>query len=148
MDYFKENPKECFSFYRDKFLTQWTDPTLASCQATYNDFGGRAEVIQKIYDGDYNKYYVFICNMFQNVIFIGVFIWSINNFRKMVAPGKKDTFVLTYIGIITVIGGFLFHMLWEANSRYIFPYAMMLIPYAAFGYGNLMEHNILNDYDD
>jgi len=25
---------------------------------------------------------------------------------------------------------------------------MMLIPYAAFGYGNLMEHNILNDYDD
>ncbi len=148
MDYFKENPKECFSFYRDKFLTQWTDPTLASCQATYNDFGGRAEVIQKIYDGDYNKYYVFVCNMFQNVIYIGVFIWSINNFRKMVAPGKKDTFVLTYIGIITVIGGFLFHMLWEANSRYIFPYAMMLIPYAAFGYGNLMEHNILNDYDD
>ena len=59
MDYFKENPKECFAFYRDKFLTQWTDPTLASCQATYTDFGGRAKFIQKIYDGDYNKFYVF-----------------------------------------------------------------------------------------
>ena len=148
MDYFKENPKECFAFYRDKFLTQWTDPTLASCQATYTDFGGRAKFIQKIYDGDYNKFYVFVCNVFQNVIYIGVFIWSLNNFRKMVSKGKKENFVLTYVGIITVIGGFFFHMMWEANSRYIFPYAMMLIPYAAFGYGNLMEHNILNDYDD
>ena len=147
-EYFKENPKEGFTFYRDKFLTQWTDPTYASCQATYVDFGGRAKIIQKIYDGDYNKFYVFFCNMFQNVIYIGVFIWSLNNFRKVVTTGRKECMVFAYIGIITVIGGFLFHMIWEANSRYIFPYAMMLIPYAAFGYGNLTEHNILNDYDD
>ena len=148
IEYFKENPKEAYIFYRDKFLTQWTDPTLASCQATYVDYGGRAKIIQKIYDGDYNKFYVFFCNVFQNVIYIGVFIWSINNFRKVVSKGRKECMVSAYIGIITVLGGFLFHMMWEANSRYIFPYAMILIPYAAFGYGNLMEHNILNDYDD
>lgn len=147
-EYFKENPKECFVFYRDKFLTQWTDPTLASCEATYTDYGGRAKIIQRIYDGDFNKFYVFFCNVLQNVIYIGVFIWSLNNFRKLLTSGQKECFVMTYIGIITVIGGFIFHMMWEANSRYIFPYAMMLIPYAAFGYGNLMEHNILNDYDD
>ena len=146
--YFKENPKECYTFYRDKFLTQWADPTLASCQATYVDYGGRAKIIQKIYDGDFNKFYVFFCNVFQNVIYIGVFIWSLNNFRKVVTTDRKECMVSAYIGIITVIGGFLFHMMWEANSRYIFPYAMMLIPYAAFGYGNLLEHNILNDYDD
>ena len=148
IDYFKKNPKECYTFYRDKFMTQWTDPTLASCQATYVDFGGRAKLIQKIYDGDYNKFYVFVCNLFQNVIYTGVFIWSLSNFKKVITTGKKECMVSAYIGIITVIGGFVFHMMWEANSRYIFTYAMMLIPYAAYGYGNLMEHNILNDYDD
>ena len=148
IDYFKENPKECFAFYRDKFLTQWSDPTLASCQATYTDFGGRTEFIKSVYDGDYNIYYVLFCNMFQNVIYVGVFIWSLTNFRKIVMFGKKGWYVSIYIGFITIIGGFLFHMMWEANSRYIFPYAMLLIPYAAFGYGNLIEHNIINDYDD
>ena len=61
---------------------------------------------------------------------------------------KCEWGVMYYLGIITVIGGFLFHMMWEANSRYIFPYAMLLIPYAAFGFGNILEKNILNDYED
>ncbi len=148
MEFFKENPKECFAFYRDKYLTQWADPTLASCQATYTDFGGRVEVIKNLYDGDLNIYYVLFCNMFQNVIYVGVFIWSLTNFRKMVLFGRKGWYISVYLGFITILGGFLFHMMWEANSRYIFPYAMFLIPYAAFGYGNLIEHNIINDYDD
>ena len=86
--------------------------------------------------------------MFQNVIYVGVFIWSLTNFRKMVLFGRKGWYISVYLGFITILGGFLFHMMWEANSRYIFPYAMFLIPYAAFGYGNLIEHNIINDYDD
>lgn len=38
-----------------------------------------------------------------------------------------------YMGMIAVLGGFLFHMVWEANSRYIFPYFLLLLPYAALG---------------
>lgn len=148
IEYFKNNPKECFEFYRDKFLTQWSDPTLAAVQATYTDFGGRAKFITAIYDGDFNQYFVLFCNTFQNVIYLGALLWSLNNLRRLVMLKKCEWGVMYYLGIITVIGGFLFHMMWEANSRYIFPYAMLLIPYAAFGFGNILEKNILNDYED
>lgn len=35
--------------------------------------------------------------------------------------------------ILIFIGGFLFHMLWEAKSRYIIPYVIILIPIASIG---------------
>ena len=38
-----------------------------------------------------------------------------------------------YLGLIGVIGGFLFHIIWEANSRYIFLYSLLLMPYCARG---------------
>ena len=38
-----------------------------------------------------------------------------------------------YVGLIAVLGGFLFHTFWEANSRYIFSYSLLLMPY--FGTG-------------
>ena len=34
-----------------------------------------------------------------------------------------------YVGLIAVLGGFLFHTFWEANSRYIFSYSLLLMPY-------------------
>ena len=38
-----------------------------------------------------------------------------------------------YVGLIAVLGGFLFHTIWEANSRYIFVYSLLLMPYCAAG---------------
>ena len=35
--------------------------------------------------------------------------------------------------MITIFGGFLFHMLWEAKGRYILPYFVMMLPMAAVG---------------
>lgn len=32
-----------------------------------------------------------------------------------------------------MLGGFLFHTIWEANSRYIFVYSLLLMPYCAAG---------------
>lgn len=44
-----------------------------------------------------------------------------------------------YVGMIAVLGGFLFHMVWEANSRYIFPYFLLMLPYAALGLDNFFK---------
>ena len=38
-----------------------------------------------------------------------------------------------YVGLIAVLGGFLFHTFWEANSRYIFSYSLLLMPYCGSG---------------
>jgi len=142
MGYFKDDPGEAFAFYMRKFLTQWCDPTLASCQATYADFGKRADFVEEIYNGRFNKYYVMICNVFQNIVYIGAFLWCLKNFIKVLKPdGEEKSKAVVYLGLITVIGGFLFHMMWEANSRYILPYACMLLPYAAAGYASFVKNN-------
>ena len=42
-----------------------------------------------------------------------------------------------YSLLIGIFGGILFTMLWEAKSRYVFPYLLLLIPYAAAGLSDL-----------
>lgn len=43
-----------------------------------------------------------------------------------------------YVGLIAVLGGFLFHTFWEANSRYIFSYSLLLMPYCGAGVYTLL----------
>jgi len=35
--------------------------------------------------------------------------------------------------LVAVFGGFLFSLMWEAKTRYVFPYLLMMLPYAAVG---------------
>ena len=45
---------------------------------------------------------------------------------------NKNNLSLDLIFLITIfIGGFAFHILWEAKSRYIIPYIVVLIPIAS-----------------
>ena len=139
LSYFKENPGYAAEFYGKKFLSQWTDPTLASCQATWADGGNRAAFVYEIYNGKYNKYYVFICNIFQNLVCIGAAIYGAKKTLSLAKKKDKKDSSYEYLFMITVFGGFLFHMFWEANSRYILLYAMMLVPYAAAGFGEIFH---------
>ena len=68
---------------------------------------------------------MFIMKVFQVFVYVFTFIFAINIYRK-----KEE--VLTIIPI-AFIGGTLFHMIWEAKSRYVFPYFVFLIPLAAYG---------------
>lgn len=131
LSYFKEHPDYAVKFYAEKFLSQWTDGTYASRQATYSTFGGRRDFFKEIYDGKYSGYFVSYCNAFQNIICLGAMLFCLGMFRRKKA--RKQAELPLYLGLITIFGGFLFHMIWEANSRYIFPYGMMLVPYAAVG---------------
>lgn len=45
---------------------------------------------------------------------------------------RRKNLSLEIIFLITIfIGGFAFHLLWEAKSRYIIPYIIVLIPIAS-----------------
>lgn len=131
LTYFKENPGYGISFYLGKFLSQWADGTYASRQATLATFGGRQPFFVELYEGKYSEFYIAYCNVFQNILYLGCFLFCLGSFRKKIDCGLKG--LPSYIGLIAVFGGFLFHMLWEANSRYIFLYGMLMLPYAAQG---------------
>ena len=140
IDYFKENPSYMGSFYYNKFLSQWADGTYACRQATLATFGGRSGFFNELHEGRYSKIFINYCNGYQNILYLGSFVFC------FMALKKKTSFAIKglplYIGLIGVIGGFLFHMVWEANSRYIFTYGLLLLPYCAWGCNYLMEQFI------
>ena len=134
---FKSNPGYALSFYMDKYLSQWTDGTYASAQATYAEYGGRIKLLTEVYEGKLYPVFTVYSSLYQNMIYMGALIFVILTGLKCIKDKKYNLEI--YLLLIFVFGGFLFHMMWEANSRYIVTYGILLIPYAAAGVTNIME---------
>ena len=68
-----------------------------------------------------------ILDRMQFILYLGMFCYFVFAVR-----GDSDP--LRHILAVTIIGGFLFSVIWEAKTRYIFPYYMMMFPMAVQGY--------------
>ena len=150
LTYFREHPGYTADFYLHKHLSQWADGTYASRQATLATYGGRSAFFKEVYEGSLSGGYIEWCNAWQNVLYLGVLVFCIDSLkkrRKSKVVGHMDgrtadrlgadrlgtDRLYVYVGLIAVLGGFLFHTFWEANSRYIFSYSLLLMPYCGAG---------------
>lgn len=140
-DYFREHPGEAVDFYWNKYLSQWADGTYASRQATLATLGGRHPLVETVYSGANSRFYIGYGNLYQTLIYLGCFAYVLNALLK-----KQAIRLYEYLGIIGVLGGFLFHMIWEANARYIFLYGLLLLPYAACGISRLSSNAVLEKF--
>lgn len=136
---FREHPGYAAEFYLYKHLSQWADGTYASRQATLATFGGRHSFFVSLYEGNFSRYYIGYCNIYQNILYLGILICFCTLAKKEYKKGSVPELAL-YLGFIAVLGGFLFHILWEANSRYIFLYSLLLLPYTACGICTLIQY--------
>ncbi len=139
--YFKANPGYAATFYFDKYLSQWTDGTYASRQATLATLGPRHPVAEEFYTGRFTGAYIEFCNIYQSVMYLGCFIGVLMMVRK-----RRINHLYLWTGMIGAFGGFLFHMIWEANARYIFLYGLMLLPYAARGLADISSTSALQRF--
>ena len=57
----------------------------------------------------------------------------------LLAFAKHKTAVWRLTPMVCLIGGFLFQLLWEAKSRYIYYYMVLLLPMATLGISFAME---------
>lgn len=158
LTYFREHPGYTADFYLHKHLSQWADGTYASRQATLATYGGRSAFFKEVYEGSLSGGYIEWCNAWQNVLYLGVLVFCIDSLKKRRKskvvghmadqtaghtagrtadrPGTDrlgTDHLYVYVGLIAVLGGFLFHTFWEANSRYIFSYSLLLMPYCGAG---------------
>ena len=143
--YFREHPGYTADFYLHKHLSQWADGTYASRQATLATYGGRSAFFKEVYEGSLSGGYIEWCNAWQNVLYLGVLVFCIDSLKKrrkskvvghmadQTAGQHGADRLYIYVGLIAVLGGFLFHTFWEANSRYIFSYSLLLMPYCGAG---------------
>lgn len=141
--YFKENPGYAFRFYLQKYLTQWADGTYACRQATLATFGGRSPFFVSLYEGSLSRYLIGYCDIYQNMLYLGAFWFCLASLAEKRGSSSQ---LPVYLGLTGVFGGFLFHMIWEANSRYIFLYGLALLPYAARGLCLLCDIVVSNTF--
>ncbi len=120
------NPGKMVSFFKRKTMNQWNEPTYGAFFHTYY-MEEQEEWVDKLYfdeevNGkarDYMDCYQFICY----AAILGYFIML---FRK-----KHDEKV--FLPGLIIIGEFILSMLWEAGSRYVYPYIVIALPCVAAG---------------
>ncbi len=129
---FRSAPLYAAEFYREKFTSQWNDPTYECFAMTHINGWERCGIVNSMYVGKLHALMTWFMNQYQSLIFAGVFLWIVFQYWR---EKPLENQVL----LVTVFGGFLFHMLWEAKGRYILPYFVMMLPMAAVGLAELTE---------
>ena len=129
---FLKDPLYAADFYFRKFSSQWAEPTYGCFIMTYATEQDRSDFAESLYTGWPNRILQKYMDSYQ------ILIYGLTLFLLVYKMKKKEKDSLEwYVLLIAVIGGVLFHELWEAKSRYVFPYFIMMIPMAADGLAKL-----------
>ena len=125
---FADEPLECLRFYYYKIISQWNEVTYECFWIGMNEENRTRElspVVDNFYFGKLHTAAEAMMNLYQLLMFAGTlfFAWSL---RK-----KED--ISKVILLLCVLGGFLFHILWEGKSQYIITYFPLFLPCAAAG---------------
>lgn len=119
-----QNPGDALLFFKTKLLNQWNEPSYSAFTVT-RFMDEPKEWISSMYYGRVNEMLYALLNQYQAVFYLAVFIYMVMLFR-----GSNE---IAYLPGLVAIGGFLFSAIWEAKSRYILPYIVILIPCFAGG---------------
>ena len=128
----REDPAYAVNFYKRKIFSQWNAPMYQCIVMNNHIEGTQSALVQSIYQGTGNRILTGYMNIYQLVIYGGVLVF-------LAVALKKRHPLESYPLLIAVFGGFLFSVLWEAKARYVYPYFLMMIPYAAMGIGTVSD---------
>lgn len=130
--FFAENPGQGLKFFSEKLRSQWNEPTYGSLwinqvQQSYGQKGFMYEWFCHVGQRHTTGY----MNQYQQLVFLGVllscvFLWC-----------RRD--ILQCLPVLVILGGILYHLLFEAKSQYALPYFVLMIPLAAYGFCGLFK---------
>lgn len=127
----REDPAYAADFYNRKIASQWNAPMYQCIVMNNRVEGPQTALVQSLYEGAANQRLTNFMNLYQSLIYGGVLVFTV--------LGLKKRFPLeNHLLLIAAFGGFLFSILWEAKARYVFPYFLLMIPYAAAGIGTML----------
>lgn len=124
---YKTDPDYAVDFFIRKMNAQWNVP-MYQCIPMNNNFAGdKSRLANSIYyEGRSGVLLRKFMKVYQLLLYGSILFWLITSRKEKISIEK-------YVLLIAVFGGFLFSMIWEAKTRYVFPYLLMMIPYYAIG---------------
>mgnify|MGYP000860589382 CR=1 FL=1 len=128
LTWMRENPALAAKFYREKLLTMWLDPAYESVWmgAVSDKTGTMNGLAHMIYRDDtpIRRAMTAYMNAAQNVVFA---LSAVGGARLM---KKKDDMAALALPV-TILGGALYHLIFEAKAQYAYPYMVYMLPLAA-----------------
>lgn len=117
-----------------KMAAQWNNPSFQGLSIINNREmkAGAEQFINGLTSGKISRLLFTYMNHMQTYILTGSLCYFIFKGRKI---SIKE--LLLSIGFL---GGFIFHIFWEANAIYTLPYFLLLIPYSVNGFKHLLEN--------
>ncbi len=126
---FKDNPAIAMNFFIQKNASQWNNPS-------FQGFWINNRMSSK---SDYPAFFTWLLgegssnietylNYFMFIVLAGVFLYMIS-----FNPARN----LSLLFQMVIIGGFIFHTIWEAKAQYTFTYFLMMVPIGITGYSRI-----------
>lgn len=142
IDKFMSDGKYGRKFFLSKILSQWNEPSYESIwvsqvKSHYYDKVDEKSWLYKVYrqndkdgnpmyDGSWGKKLDFYFNIYQMLMFV---MFSVAMIYFIVKKCNVETMTL----ILILIGGFLYHLLFEGKSQYCVSYFVLISFFAAYG---------------
>ena len=132
---FLSDPAYAASFYHSKLVTQWGETTFESLWINEHQVismeqlqGFPRQLLQGNLTQAANRY----MDGFSILLYLAFALGMVCFSRRRGIHGEawKNTFPLLLL-LVNLFGGWLYHMLFEAKSQYLFPYLPMMFPFAA-----------------
>ena len=127
LDVFRENPEYCKQFFTDKFLTQWNETTYQSLWNTQ---------VRGVYGEGRGAFATFCLGegagglaRYMDLFAQLVFLLACGGVVRCILRREEEQGLL--ILPVTVLGGMLYHLLFEAKSQYALVYFILLTVMAA-----------------
>lgn len=113
------------SFFVKKVSSQWNNPTFQSLWILEKRKG--ANGLDWLLQGNGRYLYILFVNLLHTWILAGTFMYALFRYKT----SSLEEIILP----ITFIGGFVFHIFWEAECLYAILYFPLLLPLGICGYG-------------
>lgn len=131
LERFSKDPAYTLSFFHEKTLSQWNEPTyqglwLAEGRGHYGELGPIASYLHENPNG---------IKAYMNIYQQGIFVLALLSLVPLLRQRRvRDALLPTVF-----LGGFCYHLIFEAKSQYCMIYFLMLVPLAAIGFEWLTE---------
>lgn len=133
LEEFSQDPGKAFRFFKNKLEGQWIEPMYAALETTESFEEGTelTPVLESLYYGELGRAAWNFSNYYQSILYFSGLVALVMLGKQWWK--KKEIPTALWLPWIAVFGGFLFSILWEAKSRYVFPYCVFMILYAPEG---------------
>ena len=128
------DPSATGDFFLLKTVSQWCTPLYQSLwSGPLEDCGQSAHtpLLQSLYTGGTAEDVLSNGMKAYILAFFGLSLLFILRYHK-----QYDGWQICFL---TLIGGFLFHLVWEGKSQYVYPYFFSLMPFAALSMARIVR---------